>query len=143
MDTHLKVGDLAKRSGVAISTLHFYEKKGLIQSYRSGGNQRIYARSMLRRVAIIKVAQQLGMPLKDIKEAISVLPMNKTASNEDWKNLSTFWKTQLDSRILKLTNLRDELSNCIGCGCLSMNACALRNPDDELAELGSGATLLK
>ena len=143
MDTHLKIGDVAKRSGVSVSSLHFYERKGLIQSYRNAGNQRIYSRSILRRVAIIKVAQQLGMPLKEIKEAISILPMNKSASSDDWKQLSSFWKEQLDERIHKLIQLRDELSNCIGCGCLSMSACALRNPEDKVADSGSGAIFLK
>ena len=141
--TDLKVGEVAKRSGVTVSALHFYEKKGLITSYRNPGNQRVYPRAVLRRVAIIKVAQQLGMPLKDIKEAIAVLPMNKAASKEDWAHLSKFWKSQLEARIEKLIKLRDDLSDCIGCGCLSMQACALRNPEDELAESGSGPILLE
>lgn len=143
MDTLLKVGEVAMRSGVSVSTLHFYENKGLIKSGRNNGNQRIYPRAVLRRVAIIKVAQQLGMSLSEIKKAIEVLPMNKTASQADWQQLSQFWHNQLEARIAKLTKLKDELSSCIGCGCLSMKACALRNPQDELAEHGAGPILLK
>ncbi len=143
MEQVLKVGELAKRSGVSISALHFYENKGLIKSTRNNGNQRIYPRAVLRRVAIIKVAQQLGMSLNEIREAIAVLPMNKTASKSDWQQLSQFWHRQLEARIEKLTKLRDDLSSCIGCGCLSMEACALRNPEDELASSGTGALLLE
>ncbi|MBU3023155.1 redox-sensitive transcriptional activator SoxR [Aestuariibacter sp. A3R04] len=143
METLLKVGEVAMRSGVSVSTLHFYENKGLIKSSRNNGNQRIYPRAVLRRVAIIKVAQQLGMSLSEIKEAIKVLPMNKTASQADWQQLSQFWHNQLEARIAKLTKLKDELSSCIGCGCLSMKACALRNPQDELAEHGAGPILFK
>lgn len=143
MEATLKVGELASRSGVSVSALHFYEKKGLIKSTRNNGNQRLYPRAVLRRVAIIKVAQQLGMSLSDIKQAIAVLPMNKTASKKDWQQLSSFWHEQLEARIARLTKLRDELSSCIGCGCLSMQACALRNPEDTLAEEGAGAVLLE
>lgn len=143
MEKTLKVGEVASRSGVSVSALHFYEKKGLIKSSRNNGNQRIYPRAVLRRVAIIKVAQQLGMSLTDIKQAIAVLPMNQTASREDWQQLSQFWYGQLEARIEKLTRLRDELSSCIGCGCLSMQACALRNPEDELGAEATGAVLLE
>jgi MerR family redox-sensitive transcriptional activator SoxR len=118
MEKTLKVGEVASRSGVSVSALHFYEKKGLIKSSRNNGNQRIYPRAVLRRVAIIKVAQQLGMSQTDIKQAIAVLPMNQTASREDWQQLSQFWYEQLEARIEKLIKLRDELSSCIGCGCL-------------------------
>lgn len=143
MDKTLKVGELARRSGVSVSALHFYEKKGLIKSTRNNGNQRLYPRAALRRVAIIKVAQQLGMSLSDIKAAIAVLPMNKTANKKDWQQLSECWHQQLQERIAKLTRLREELSNCIGCGCLSMEACVLRNPEDELSEQGTGPVLLE
>ena len=143
MENALKVGEVAQRSGVAVSTLHCYEKKGLIKSTRNIGNQRLYPRAVLRRVAIIKVAQQLGLSLTEIKDAIEVLPMNKTASKADWQALSQFWHEQLENRIAKLMRLRDELSSCIGCGCLSMEACALRNPEDELGSSGAGAILLE
>ena len=143
MEQTLKVGELAQRSGVSVSALHFYEKKGLIRSTRNSGNQRLYHRAVLRRVAIIKVAQQLGMSLAEIKQAIAILPMNKSASQADWQKLSQFWHAQLETRIAKLTRLRDELSGCIGCGCLSVDACALRNPDDELGLEGAGAILLE
>ena len=142
MEQTLKVGEVASRSGVSVSALHFYEKKGLIKSTRNNGNQRLYPRAVLRRVAIIKVAQQLGMSLEDIRQAISVLPMHKTASKADWQQLSKFWHGQLEARIEKLTKLRDELSSCIGCGCLSMQVCALRNPEDELGADGTGPVLL-
>lgn len=143
MEQTLKVGELAQRSGVSVSALHFYEKKGLIRSTRNSGNQRLYPRAVLRRVAIIKVAQQLGMSLAEIKQAIAILPMNKSASQADWQKLSQFWHAQLEARIAKLSKLRDELSSCIGCGCLSVDACALRNPDDELGLDGAGAVLLE
>ena len=143
MEITLKVGEVAERSGVSISALHFYERKGLIKSQRNNGNQRIYPRAVLRRVAIIKVAQQLGMSLSDIGQAIAVLPMNKSASQADWQALSQFWHEQLEQRIAKLTQLKNELSNCIGCGCLSMQACALRNPEDKLSEKGAGAVVLE
>ena len=143
MNRTLKVGEVAQRSGVSVSALHFYEKKGLLKSSRNNGNQRLYPRAVLRRVAIIKVAQQLGMSLEDIKQAIAVLPDDKTASKEDWQLLSRYWHSQLEARIQKLTRLRDELSSCIGCGCLSMQACALRNPQDGLSEAGAGAVLLE
>lgn len=143
MENLLKVGEVAQRSGVSVTALHFYEKKGLLKSFRNSGNQRMFPRAVLRRVAIIKVAQGLGMSLQEIKDAIAILPMNKTPSKSDWQQLSQFWHTQLESRIEKLTRLRDELSSCIGCGCLSMEACALRNPEDELAEKGAGAILLE
>src|SRR5579859_5782038 len=138
----LSVGEVAKRSGVAVSALHFYEAQGLIASIRSNGNQRRYPRGMLRRVALIKVAQRTGIPLAEIKQALESLPMGKPVTAEDWKRLSDGWRENLTARIRTLTALRDQLSDCIGCGCLSMQDCPLRNPQDCLAEQGPGARLL-
>ena len=139
----LSVGQIAERSGVAVSTLHFYETKGLIHSQRNAGNQRRYRRDVLRRVAIIKVAQRLGIPLADIGVALSTLPRDHMPTAADWKQLSAQWKRDLDARIEQLTRLRDQLTGCIGCGCLSMQDCPLRNHSDELGEQGAGARLLE
>ena len=139
----LTVGEVAERSGVAVSAIHFYEAKGLIMSWRNQGNQRRYPREVLRRVAIIKVAQRLGIPLASIREALDSLPKGRTPTQKDWAKLSGRWKDDLDSRIDQLTKLRDRLTGCIGCGCLSMESCPLRNPWDRLAEQGPGPRLLE
>lgn len=138
----LSVGEVAKRSGVAVSTLHFYESKGLIASWRNAGNQRRYSRDVLRRVGIIKVAQRTGIPLASIREALHTLPEGRTPTAADWSRLSANWKADLDARIDRLARLRDQLDHCIGCGCLSLDDCPLRNPWDELAEQGPGPRLL-
>lgn len=138
----LSVGEVAARSGVAVSTLHFYETKGLIRSNRNRGNQRRYPRSILRRVAVIKIAQRTGIPLAEIAEALSALPHDRPVAAEDWRSLSQNWQQGLNERIAALTALRDQLEGCIGCGCLSMHDCPLRNPYDELAKAGPGARLI-
>ena len=138
----LTVGEVAARSGVAVTALHFYETKGLIKSQRNAGNQRRYARAVLRRVALIKVAQRLGIPLAEIGEALKVLPDDRAPTAADWKVLSQQWQRELDERINQLTVLRDRLNGCIGCGCLSMEACPLRNQGDVLGEQGPGAHFL-
>jgi MerR family redox-sensitive transcriptional activator SoxR len=138
----LTVGEVAARSGVAVSTLHFYEAKGLISSWRNSGNQRRYAREVLRRVAVIKVAQRTGIALEEIREAFSTLPEKRTPTSEDWKKLSARWRAHLNDRIERLTRLRDQLDGCIGCGCLSLETCPLRNPWDRLAAEGPGPRLL-
>ena len=138
----LTVGQIAERSGVAVSTIHFYESKGLIHSERSGGNQRRFARSELRRVAIVKVAQKAGISLAEIRKALDTLPQARTVTAADWARLSKRWKASLDDRIARLEALRDQLGDCIGCGCLSISACPLCNPGDELAAEGSGPRLL-
>ncbi len=138
----LSVGEVSRRSGVPVSTLHFYESKGLIEGWRNGGNQRRYAREVLRRVAIIKVAQRAGIPLADIRAALETLPAGTAATMKDWQRLSKGWRAMLDERIQTLTRLRDELDGCIGCGCLSVTDCPLRNPGDRLRGLGAGAVLL-
>ena len=141
--TQLTVGEVARRSGVAVSTLHFYEAEGLIRSWRTNGNQRRYAREVLRRVAIIRVAQRTGMDLGAIRKALKSLPGERTPNAQDWKKLSASWKSELDERIERLTRLRDQLDGCIGCGCLSMEACPLRNPWDRLSKEGPGPRLLE
>lgn len=138
----LTVGEVAARSGVAVSAVHFYESKGLIKSRRNQGNQRRYSRDVLRRVAVIKVAQRVGIPLASVREALMALPEERTPTSEDWSELSVRWKAELDYRITRLTQLRDQLNDCIGCGCLSMDACPMRNPWDELSEQGAGPRLL-
>ncbi|MDA8521419.1 redox-sensitive transcriptional activator SoxR [Acidovorax sp. NCPPB 4044] len=135
---NLTVGDVAARSGLAVSALHFYEAKGLIASVRSGGNQRRYPRSVLRRVAVIKIAQRMGLPLATIAEALRALPEGRTPTVADWRRLSAAWRDELDERIATLARLRDQLDGCIGCGCLSLKACPLRNPDDTLGDTGAG-----
>ena len=138
----LPVGDVAARSGVAVSAIHFYESLGLIKSRRNQGNQRRYGRDVLRRVAVIKVAQRIGIPLKEIGAALETLPGRRTPTAEDWNKLSAQWRAELDDRIARLSRLRDQLSDCIGCGCLSLERCKLRNPLDQLSEQGAGARLL-
>lgn len=134
----LTVGEVAQRSGVAISALHFYEKQGLIASARTAGNQRRYARAVLRRVAVVKVAQRMGVPLAEIAQALACLPGNRVPGKEDWTELSLRWRQQLDERIATLSQLRDQLDTCIGCGCLSLKACPLRNLEDCLVAQGPG-----
>lgn len=134
----LSVGQMAERSGVAVSTLHFYERKGLIGSHRSTGNQRRYRRETLRKLAVIRVAQRMGMPLETIRDALARLPDKRAPTLADWRRLSTAWRAELDERISQLQALRDQLTDCIGCGCLSLKRCRLRNPGDELAEHGAG-----
>jgi MerR family transcriptional regulator, redox-sensitive transcriptional activator SoxR len=138
----LSVGQVAVRSGVAISALHFYESKGLIRSYRNRGNQRRYPREVLRRIAIIKVAQRAGIPLVAIAKVLKSLPRERTPNRDDWERMSSGWKEELNDRIARLTRLRDQLNGCIGCGCLSLGICPLRNPDDELGKQGPGPRLL-
>ena len=134
----LTPGQLAARSGVAVSALHFYERQGLIHSRRNAGNQRRYPREMLRRVAFIRVSQRVGIPLAEIRAALDTLPEGRTPGREDWARLSALWRTDLDRRIAQLTRLRDDLSGCIGCGCLSLGVCKLMNPGDVAAAAGPG-----
>ncbi|MCL1143124.1 redox-sensitive transcriptional activator SoxR [Shewanella gaetbuli] len=139
----LTVGQVAKRCGIKVSTLHFYEQKGLIKSLRNSGNQRRYQRDVLRRVAIIKAAQQFGISLIDIQTTFAQLPNKRTPDKDDWQQLSQQWRAKLNKQIAAMEDLRDSLDGCIGCGCLSMTSCPLYNPDDNLADKGTGAVLLK
>lgn len=138
----LTPGDVAQRCGVAVSTLHFYESKGLISSFRNPGNQRRYTRDVLRRVAVIKIAQRIGIPLATISDSLMQYSPGKRMTTKEWVLLSQQWRDELDRRIETLTHLRDDLDGCIGCGCLSMEDCPLRNPNDRLSEQGTGAILL-
>ncbi len=135
----LTVGEVAQRSGVTVSTLHFYEAKGLIHSQRTAGNQRRYGRDMLRRIAIIRAAQRVGMPLATIRDALAGLPEARTPTRRDWSRMSSAWREELDARIERLIQMRDTLDDCIGCGCLSLDRCRLANPGDVLGEHGAGA----
>lgn len=126
----LSVGDVARRSGVTVSTLHFYETKGLVSGYRNTGNQRRYPRSILRRVAVIRIAQRAGLSLSEIRKALETLPDERPPTMRDWRRMSGAWREVLQDRIENLTKLRDQLDLCIGCGCLSLTDCPLRNPGD-------------
>jgi MerR family redox-sensitive transcriptional activator SoxR len=138
----LTVGQLSARSGVAVSALHFYEAQGLIVSRRTAGNQRRYRRDALRRVAFIRAAQRVGIPLREISRALSQLSDDRTPTRGDWARLSAAWRHDLDERIARLQRLRDDLTGCIGCGCLSIDRCRLANPGDVLRTEGSGARRL-
>ncbi len=141
-EANLSVGYIAKRSGVKVSTLHFYETKGLIRSWRNQGNQRRYKRDVLRRIAVIKAAQKMGIGLDDIRRTLSTLPEERTPTKKDWSELSRRWQRQLDERIAYMQRLRELVDGCIGCGCLSMENCPIYNPQDALAEKHNGAVIL-
>lgn len=143
MQRYMSVGELARRAGVAVSAIHFYERKGLISSIRTDGNQRRFHRGTLRKLAIIKVAQRTGISLSEIGAAFDQLPANTVPTAQDWARLSSRWRDDLDERIDQLVRLRDQLGECIGCGCLSISDCPLRNPGDQLAQDGPGARLLE
>jgi MerR family redox-sensitive transcriptional activator SoxR len=138
----ITVGQLAARSGATVSALHFYETKGLISARRTAGNQRRYPRVVLRRVAFIRASQRVGIPLAAIKDALDTLPARRTPTARDWARLSAAWCRDLDDRITALQDLRDRLTGCIGCGCLSLTNCQLANPDDMLGASGPGARRL-
>jgi MerR family transcriptional regulator, redox-sensitive transcriptional activator SoxR len=142
MGARLTIGELAERSGAATSALRFYEARGLLSSERTSGGHRVYPRSTLRRVAFVRAAQRCGLTLDEIREALDTLPSARTPTAADWGRLSRAWQSRLDQRIAELQCLRDELGECIGCGCLSLNACNLYNPGDQAAALGSGPRYL-
>jgi MerR family redox-sensitive transcriptional activator SoxR len=139
----LTVGEMAARAGVPVSTLHYYEARGLIKAERSPGNQRRFRRATLRRIAFIRAAQKLGIGLAEIMQALDRLPDQRTPTKADWARLSVAWSADLDDRIAAMQALRDRLAGCIGCGCLSLRACALYNPQDACASQGGGARRLK
>lgn len=143
LPVQLTIGQLAERSGMSHSALRFYEAKGLIRAERTAGNQRRYHRSTLRRLAFIAAAQRVGLTLARIQEALATLPDERTPTAEDWARLSRMWRDELETRIDALQRLRDRLTSCIGCGCLSLRSCKLRNSDDALAAWGPGAPLLR
>jgi MerR family transcriptional regulator, redox-sensitive transcriptional activator SoxR len=134
----LTVGQLAERSGVAVSALHFYERQNLIVSRRTAGNQRRYRRDTLRRVALIRIAQRVGIPLSKVAAILALLPDGRTPTREDWARISECWEAELDQRITQLLQLRDDFKDCVGCGCLSIDRCMLANPGDLLAVEGPG-----
>ncbi len=134
----LGIGELSRRSGAPSSTLRFYEDEGLLHPVRTPGGQRRYRRDALRRVAFIRVGQRVGLPLRQIREALDRLPAGRTPTARDWSSLSARWRTELDDRIAALLHLRDDLGGCIGCGCLSLTQCSLLNPGDALGEGGAG-----
>lgn len=138
----LTIGELATRAGVATSALRFYETKGLIASERTDGNQRRYPRATLRRVALIRAGQEVGLSLAELAAALENLPHESTPTKSDWDRLSRSWRQRLDAQISEMMALRDELTDCIGCGCLSLKSCALFNPGDRAADLGSGPRYL-
>lgn len=138
----LTIGEVGQRTGVSASALRFYEAEGLIGSHRTGGQQRRYDREVLRRVSFIRIAQQLGLSLDEIRDQLSSLPAGRTPTKADWARLSRSWRPRLDEQIAMLTRLRDTLTNCIGCGCLSLRSCALYNPNDGAARLGVGPRYL-
>jgi MerR family redox-sensitive transcriptional activator SoxR len=138
----LTIGELADRSGVSTSALRFYETKGLIASTRTDGNQRRYPRATLRRVALIRAGQEVGLSLAELLAALEKLPHESVPTKADWERLSKSWRKRLDAQIAELTALRDELTDCIGCGCLSLKSCALFNPGDVASDLGTGPRYL-
>jgi MerR family redox-sensitive transcriptional activator SoxR len=138
----LSIGEMAERTGVAASALRFYEAEGLLSSTRTSGGQRRYPRSQLRRIAFVRVAQRVGLSLEEIREALATLPASRTPTKADWARLSASWRPRLDEQIAVLERLRDELSSCIGCGCLSLRECALYNPSDLAAAKGPGPRYL-
>ncbi|MCL6271944.1 redox-sensitive transcriptional activator SoxR [Sansalvadorimonas sp. 2012CJ34-2] len=140
---NLTVGKVAERCGVKVSTLHFYEEKGLIRSWRNQGNQRRYKRDVLRRISVIKAAQKMGISLENIRQALSCLPDSRTPNKKDWEKLANFWREDMNQRIAYMEKLRDSLTGCIGCGCLSMETCPIYNNEDELSKQGTGAILLE
>jgi MerR family transcriptional regulator, redox-sensitive transcriptional activator SoxR len=142
VDARLSIGALSQRTGVAPSALRFYEAEGLIRARRSEGGQRRYPSETIRRVSFIRVAQQVGLTLSEIRDALASLPDERTPTEKDWAKLSASWRPRLDAQIGMLERLRDNLDSCIGCGCLSLRACGLMNPGDEAAQRGAGPRYL-
>lgn len=138
----LTVGEVARRSGFAASAVRYYDRLGLISSVRTAGDQRRYTRGVLRRLAFIRAARNVGLTLDEVAESLSLLPKGRTPTKADWAKLSAGWRERLTEQIQSLETLRDSLDQCIGCGCLSLRACAFSNPDDGLSALGPGATML-
>lgn len=138
----MTVGEVAQRAGVNVSTLHFYEQKGLIHSWRNAGNQRRYHRNVLRRIAVIKAAQMVGLTLEEVAESLADLPKHQAPSRQEWEQMASNWNAMLEHRIAQLKALQNDLGGCIGCGCLSMESCAIYNPQDIRAQTFSEKTRL-
>ena len=139
----LSIGEISQRTGIATSALRFYESIRLIRSQRNRGNQRRFQRAVIRRVAVIKAAQRAGIPLDDIGQVMGTLPADRAPTSSEWKRFSNSWKRDLEARIGQLTRIKDDLAGCIGCGCLSIENCALINPNDELARVLVGTSKLE
>jgi MerR family redox-sensitive transcriptional activator SoxR len=138
VSTLLTIGEVSRRSGVASSALRFYEERGLIRSERAGSGHRRYPRPVLRRIAFIVFAQRIGLTLEDIGRELAKLPPDRAPNRRDWSRLSSSWSTRIDQRIAELERLKVGLTECIGCGCLSLERCRFANPDDRAARLGPG-----
>ena len=138
----LSIGQLAARTGFAVSAIRYYEAQGLIRSERNAGGHRRFPRAVIRRLSFIRIAQQFGFPLERIREEMSKLPDNRTPTKADWTGIGETFREDLDAQIAALTALRDRLDGCIGCGCLSLETCALYNPEDKAASRGSGPRYL-
>lgn len=134
----LSVGEMARRAGVPVSTLHYYEAEGLITSWRTSANHRRYDRRELRRVAVVRVAQTLGIPLAEVRDMLASVPKGGAVGKSDWAGASSVWRAELDRRLHLLQRLRDQLDHCMGCGCLSLENCPLYNPSDRLGDNGAG-----
>jgi MerR family transcriptional regulator, redox-sensitive transcriptional activator SoxR len=138
----LPIGQVARRTGVAVSALRYYDDVGLVHAERTPGGQRAYPRDALRRISFVRIAQTVGLSLDEIREALASLPQGRAPSKSDWARLSASWRPRLDDQIASLVRLRDDLDSCIGCGCLSLRACRIYNPDDVAASLGAGPRYL-
>ena len=138
----LPIGEVAARSGFSTSALRFYEKEGLLEASRTSGGQRRYPRSVLRRLAFVRAASNVGLSLEEVRAALATLPAGRSPSKADWRRLSASWRARLDEQITALEDLRDGLTSCIGCGCLSLRSCRLSNPDDAARAQGPGARYL-
>lgn len=142
MEQELSIGEVAERTGLAVSAIRHYESEGLLSSTRTAGNQRRFHRDTLRRIGFVRAAQRVGLSLEEIADALAGLPTSRTPTRADWSKLSRRWRGRLDEQIQRLEKLRDDLDSCIGCGCLSLDTCALYNPEDAAASLGPGARYL-
>lgn len=138
----LSVGEISKRSGLPISTIHFYEEKGIISSFRNNGNQRQFPRESLRIISLVKAAQGIGYSLEEIKSMLDKLPIDRKLTDADWTRISKVWRKEIELKIKALIQIRDHLDKCIGCGCLSLSECPLRNPEDRLSRKGAGPRLI-
>ena len=138
----ITIGALAKRTGTTVSALRFYNDRKLIESTRTAGGKRLFKKEVVRRVSFILIAQQLGYTLEQIHSHIGTVPSGRTPTKKDWEKLSSHFRSDLDAKIDQLTRLRDSLSSCIGCGCLSLNSCKLHNPNDQAGLLGPGPRYL-
>ena len=139
----LSIGDIARRTGLSVSAIRFYEEKGLVEAHRTGGNQRRFLRSDIRRLSFILIAQKLGLSLAEIEEALEGLPEGRTPNAADWAKISKGIRQRINAQIAALEKVRDNLDSCIGCGCLSLRKCALYNKDDEWGRSGQGPRVLR